>query len=294
MKSINFKKINFGKVDLDPRGVSLFMVVKNESLRLPYFIHYYRNQGVNQFFVIDNNSSDDTLELLCGYTNVHVFSTDDMFKNHWIWIEYLLGKYGLNRWCIVVDADELLSYPNSDKIKLDDLCILLREKKSRSLHCILLDMYSNMPINKTVYYSGQNPLDVAPWFDPMGHHKMRSRYYGGMRERVFGITPCLTKHPLFYFEKDLLLSMGTHEISEKPTDDIRGSLLHFKYMQDFYQRSVNGLESKQYWNDSLEYRAYVKILKMYPDLNLWCPDSFMLRNKEQLLDLGIESFLCSS
>jgi len=287
---MNLDKINFNKVDLDPRKIAMFMVVKNESLRLPYFIDYHRILGVNQFFIIDNNSSDKTIELLCEHEDTYVFSTADNYKEHWSWISQLLLDYGLGRWCLVMDADELLSYPNCDVIKLNDLCKILNQKKSRSLHCILLDMYSNIPISEVNYKPGQNPLEVASWFDPNSHHKIRSRYYGGMRERVFGITPCLTKYPLFYFDRDLHISRGTHEISEKPTEDIRGSLLHFKYMQDFYEKVIDGSKNEQYWNDSIEYKAYAKILEIYPHLNLWCQDSSKLSNKKKLLDLDIERF----
>jgi hypothetical protein len=154
-----------------------------------------------------------------------------------------------------------------------------------------LDTYSNIPISEVNYKSGQNPLKVARWFDPNSHYKIRSRYYGGMRERVFGITPCLTKYPLFYFDKDLRIGRGTHEISEKPTEDIQGTLLHFKYMQDFYKKVIEGSKNEQYWNNSIEYKAYAKILEMRPHLNLWCRNSLELSDKKRLLDLGIERFV---
>ncbi|MBU4481877.1 glycosyltransferase family 2 protein, partial [Candidatus Parcubacteria bacterium] len=196
--------------------------------------------------------------------------------------------YGINRWCLILDADELLFYPHCDLIKLQDLCGFFDAEKSVAMHSILLDMYSNIPIDQVEYKSNQNPLKIVSWFDPDTHYKMKSRYYGGMRERVFGVVPCITKYPLFYFDKNFRVSRGMHEISEKPTQSIRGVLLHFKYMQDFHKRATEGARNGQYWNNSFEYKAYAKILKKNKHLNLWHQKSVKFLDNKQLIKLGIE------
>ena len=276
------------EINLNLQRIFGFMIVKNESLRLPYILDYYRGLEIDQFIIIDNGSSDGTLEILNNQEDVSVFSTTDEYGEHWPLIQRLLSLYGLNRWCLVLDADEMLFYPHCDIIKLHDLCKFLDDEGGMALHCILLDTYSKGSIKDVRYKSGENPLKVAPWFDSETHHKMRSRYYGGMRERVFGITPCITKYPLFRFNKDIQVSRGMHEISIKPTQGIRGALLHFKYMQDFYSRAIEGSKNGQYWNNSFEYKAYAEVLGKDEHLNLWYPKSVKFSNNEQLIKLGIE------
>ena len=41
-----------------PGDILLVMVVRNEALRLPYFLDYYRRLGVAQFLVVDNDSTE--------------------------------------------------------------------------------------------------------------------------------------------------------------------------------------------------------------------------------------------
>ena len=39
--------------------VLLFTTIKDEYIRLPYFLEYYRNLGVGHFLFVDNGSSDE-------------------------------------------------------------------------------------------------------------------------------------------------------------------------------------------------------------------------------------------
>lgn len=284
---MNLKRIDSKKIELYPENIVGFMVVKNESLRLPYFLDYYDNLGIDKFFVIDNGSIDDTVDILLSNKKVYVFSTTDKFQEHWFWIEHLLKNYGLNKWCLVIDADELFIYPHSEVIKINNLCRFLDEEGSKAFHGMLLDMYANDCLKNVEYKRGQDPLKVAPWFDINTHHKIRSRYYGGMRERIFGITPCITKYPLVRIENENFPSQGMHHTSIRPISSVQGALLHFKYFHDFYDKVSDGVKNEQHWNNSLEYKAYLKILEHYPDINLWYSGSGKLLKFDQLLETGI-------
>ncbi len=284
---MNLKRIDTRKIKLYSNDVIGFMIVKNESLRLPYVLDYYNNLGIERFFVIDNGSTDETIDILLSNEKIHVFSTTDKFQEHWSWMEYLLKTFGLNKWCLVADADELFVYPHHEIVKINNLCQFLDKEGSKAFHSILLDMYSNDFLKNVEYKRGQDPLSVAPWFDINTHHKIRSRYYSGMRERIFGITPCITKYPLVRIENGSFPSRGMHHTSIRPISSVRGVLLHFKYFQDFYNKVFNGVKNEQYWNNSLEYKAYYKILEYYPNINLWYPESVKLLKYKQLLEIGI-------
>lgn len=43
-------------------GILLFSTLRNERVRLPYFLRYYRDLGVNHFLIVDNDSEDGSHE----------------------------------------------------------------------------------------------------------------------------------------------------------------------------------------------------------------------------------------
>lgn len=44
--------------------VLLVSTLRNERIRLPYFLKYYRDMGVSHFLIIDNGSDDGSREYL--------------------------------------------------------------------------------------------------------------------------------------------------------------------------------------------------------------------------------------
>src|SRR5262249_47188260 len=94
--------------------IRAFMTVRNEILRLPRTFDHYRNIGVARFLVVDNGSTDGSREFLLDQPDCHVFVTHNSYAEAGCgveWLHSLLDEYGMNRWCLVVDADEWFIYP---------------------------------------------------------------------------------------------------------------------------------------------------------------------------------------
>lgn len=102
---LRIHKIDSSPVPDEPSEIRLFMVVRNESLRLPYLFEYYFARGVDRAFVLDNGSTDDTVSFLLSRKNTHVFQTGESYNHHGTWIDFLLHSYGVDNWCVVVDAE---------------------------------------------------------------------------------------------------------------------------------------------------------------------------------------------
>ncbi len=176
------------------REVRVFAKVRDEALRLPYFLRYYRALGAARFVVVDNDSSDGTVALLRAQPDVHLFHAAGSFgaaKGGQEWLDALLDDYGEGHWCLTVDADELLAYPDCEHTDLPALCTGLEREGAEGLSAMLLDMYGGTAESPD-YAAGEPFLAACPWFDPGPYWRAgpspdcpNYEIYGGVRQRVF-------------------------------------------------------------------------------------------------------------
>ncbi|MDP2083648.1 MAG: glycosyltransferase family 2 protein, partial [Gemmobacter sp.] len=54
--------------------ILLCCCLRNERVRLPFFVEYYRKLGINHFLFIDNGSDDGSREWLAEQADVSVWS----------------------------------------------------------------------------------------------------------------------------------------------------------------------------------------------------------------------------
>jgi hypothetical protein len=219
LSNVDGKIIEIGKDE-----ILLIAILRNESLRISYFLEYYKSLGVDKFFFVDNNSNDMSREIILKEPKAHLFFTEESYINHWFWMEYMLEMYGKGHWCIVVDIDELFAYPNYETIKLPSLINFLENSNYEAIRCFLLNMYSYNEIVE----NWKSPLEILNYFDKDYHEtdftfqnkKTHLPYIfkifeGGMRERVFGKTNpphILSKVPFFKYTSKSYLSQGMHAI----------------------------------------------------------------------------------
>lgn len=290
------KRLDSKPIPKNKSEIRLFLIVRNESLRLPYFFEYYKKLGVDRFFVVNNNSTDKTQDFLLKQNNTHIFFTKEVFKRQAERFDYLIHKYGLGHWCVVVDADEFLRYPHSEKLDIKKLCSYLDEQNFNSLHCLLLDMYANKPLDKVKYNKGQNPIFITPFFDVDSHSITRKynegsidfMFVGGLRNRVFNIDAIwLSKYPLIKVHKKLYLHWGTHIIENSHIANIIGTSLHFKYFNDFIPRVSEETIRKEHWNNAKQYQIYNSKTANNPSINFYNSKSTAFKNNNQLIKLRL-------
>ena len=124
---------------------------------MPWILQYYRSLGVKRFFFIDNKSTDGTIEYLLRQNDCHIFSTDgpmSQANSGAAWQQVILDHYGENHWWLVLDADEMFTYPYAETIRLPDFCRYLESVGARGVSAFMLDMYSKGPVADAVYQSG--------------------------------------------------------------------------------------------------------------------------------------------
>lgn len=287
-----------------------FVAMRNERIRLPYFLDYYRKLGVRHFLIVDNDSDDGTAQYLQTQTDVSLWGTDVSYKRARFgmdWIGWLLMRHGHGHWCLTVDPDEFLIYPHCDSRPLQALTGWLDNSGRSSFPAMLLDMYPRGAIEDEPYAEGQNPFSIARWFDPANYSISKNPYFGnlwiqgGPRTRTFFAQrplhgPALNKTPLVKWHWRYVYVSSTHLLLPRHLNQVydenggemaSGSLLHAKFLSTFAKKSAEELDRKQHYANSQEYRAYHSGLQS--GIRLWCSESREYRDWRQLEDLGLIS-----
>lgn len=294
------RKIDDKPIPDAPDEIRVFAMLRNESLRLPYFLKYYKGLGVDRFLFIDNGSTDDSMDIILNDDQSHLFFTGETFKHYGNWNEILFNKYGVGNWCVAVDLDEFITYPHIESLDLKKLCNALDEKEYDALPCFLLDMYSDEPFIENKYISGDDPVKVCQYFDKdyntenrtlFNPKKLRKyiaeRISGNMRKRVFMIDENLSKVPLVKYSKNMYLADGRHYIDGANKADIRGALLHMKYLQDFNERVVSEVKRGVHADGAISYQYYAEKVKNDNTLTAFFGGSNRYQGSHSLLECGI-------
>jgi hypothetical protein len=295
---------------LRKQPILLFSTMRNERIRLPYFLDYYRKLGVDHFLIVDNASDDGTRDYLIEQPDVSLWSTSAGYKQSRFgmdWMMHLLRRYGSGNWCLTVDVDEFLVYPFCETRPLRALTDWLDSAGTRTFSSMLLDMYPKGAMHEQPYREGQNPFEIAQYFDSGDYTIRRNWPYlnlwiqGGPRARLFFAdqpkqAPAMNKIPLVKWDRSFAYVSSTHMMlprglnltyedqgGEKPS----GCLLHAKFLDTFTAKAEEELKRGQHYAESHEYRAYREGISRERDL--WCNWSEKYINWRQLEILGLMS-----
>lgn len=260
----------------------ILLIIKNERGRIPFFLEYYRNLGIQHFLIIDNCSTDGTQDILMNEEDVSIFEARGGYKRARFgidWANYIAAKYCANKWILHVDADEFLVFENCNERKIADLTEDLSKECQSSMQCVMVDMYSADLPSENLYRPGQDPLSICNMFDATGYQVVydsisRTNWIkGGVRNRLFfekiWDSPALNKTPLVYWKRHYAFAKSAHELwppklnaggnTNSPSQ--YGVLLHFKFLNDFDTKLLGESTNQQHTSEYIHYlsgadRAY--------------------------------------
>lgn len=291
-------------------AVLLFACLRNERTRLPYFLRYYRELGVDHFLMVDNASDDGSREYLAEQADVSLWATGASYHARRFgmdWIMTLLRRHGRGRWCLVVDVDEFLIYPFCETRPLRALTDWLDSGEIRAFSAMLLDMYPRGPLHTHPCREGQNPFEIARWFDSGNYTINRDGAFGnlwiqgGPRTRSFfagnpKTAPALNKIPLVKWHRSYAYVSSTHMLLPRGLNLVfdawhgekaSGCLLHAKFLDTFAAKAQEEMQRGQHYSGSREYRAYLSGPEGRADF--WNERSEQYINWRQLEILGLIS-----
>ncbi|MEL6209080.1 MAG: glycosyltransferase family 2 protein, partial [Pseudomonadota bacterium] len=236
---------------LGPRDIVLVVCLRNERMRLPAFAEHYRRIGVRHFMLIDNDSEDDLMSWASAQSDVSVWHTSASYRGSnfgMLWCNALLRRYGVGRWCVVVDPDEFLVYPYMETRDLAALTRFLDDDGRPCMHTVMLDAYSDLPLGETVLHEGENPFELCPYFDGDGYLQRQGWGHGnwirgGPRLRVHfrdapQNAPSLNKISLIKWQKHFHYHSSMHDAHpwflnrahREGEVSTTGCLFHFKFV----------------------------------------------------------------
>lgn len=283
----------------------LLSVVRNEILRLPYWLNFYRSKGVEQFFIVDNGSTDGTTQFLLSQTDVYTYYTRDRFSaspgSGLVWKHELLDHYCDKRWVLAVDADELLIWPNCEEERIPEFIQKITRAGATALFTLMIDMYSEKGFGEIGYEPGLPFLDFFPYFDPGPFSAAPARLFpyreifGGVRARLFKEmnvnhhSPTVSKIPLLYWQKGQRFRHSQHFLEhDMRLAPVRGALLHFKMLDDLPEKCANDSIRDEYYAGGREYRALETAIQNAPKKSFYDPRvSIRYTDSNQLVQLGI-------
>lgn len=301
-------KVSDRTAQIPSEGVLVFLVLRNEITRLPYFLDYYRRLGAVHFLAVDNGSDDGSAGLLAAQPDVSLWHADGSYRDTRFgldWLGWLLIRYGHGRWCLTVDADELLVYSGIEDHGLGALTQRLEQDGRDGFGALMLDLYPKGPLGAQSYAPGQNPCEVLQWFDAGPYRSVRQQQMGnlwvqgGARERVFfpqepERSPTLNKIPLVRWNRRYAYINSTHSLLPRRLNALydgpgctapSGVLLHTKFLPDIVSKSATEKQRRQHFHTPQQFDGYYDRITDAP--NMWHQGSVRLRGAGQLAELGL-------
>ena len=278
----------------------LISVIKNEFSRLHDFFRHYRTGGIERFVIIDNGSTDGSLEYAIAQPDADVYQSAEPFD--WMlkqrWINKAISIFGLHRWYVYVDADEHAVFDGFGTKTFRDLAIFNEGKGVKRVRGFLVDMYADGPLVNANYPVHGHLADSFPYFDSSGYLEEKCKELvsvkGGPRKRVFGaeevaFDPEMTKYPLFCPEKGEGM-VNPHYLWPLDGNFSSGrmiAILHYKFLPGILEKIKSAVLEKNYWDDSFEYKCYLQLLERNPSISLFGEISRMYRGPKDLIECGL-------
>lgn len=270
----NITDICSGNVDKSS-DLILISIFKNIEVFAEKWLSHYSEIGVKNFVLIDNNSSDKSIDIIKKCVdkykiNIDILSMKSNFNCFKVCgvRQAVMEKYGKDKWYLIVDSDELFVF-SDERRDISEYVKNLNKSGVSSVKAMMVDVYSKKPIFSDC------DLSEFCYFDHCGYKKQSGKYYGerffgGARSRVFGLKSSIQKIPLIYYTgKEGVVN--DHFIYPVEINDVRVSsiLLHYKFLPNTISDYRDMANSGIHWNDSKEYKRYVEAFSSNQEMSLY-------------------------
>jgi len=286
-------------------------VVKNGEFFLPEFISHHMNLGFAHIFLLDNGSTDRTLDIARSHSCVTVYqSLLPVDKYQGALKRHLATVAAPNGWCLDVDIDEFFDYPLSSEVPLRKLLTYFDKSGFTAMVTQMLDMFSEVPLSEMASSTERPPLTDYHYYDLSEMRReeyllsslvasfassneptnaLTALFYGGTRKYLYGLDCLLTKHSLFRTSRGLRLFDHVHFVANARLANVSGLLRHYKFAGDVI--SLAEQNRAAFRATGAGYQDMIDAIRSKPKLRLVRETSKSLSEPAELLE---SSFLFAS
>jgi glycosyltransferase involved in cell wall biosynthesis len=290
------------EVTYAPDELVVVCLVRDGRPYLKSFIEHYFSLGVKHIVFLDNGSTDGTVTVAQSYENVTILQTELSFKGHLGFMkQYLVTRFGRDRWILCVDIDELFDYPYSDVVGLSPFLRYLTEKSYTAVVAQMLDMFPDKPLSGRASEWDEPLKELHRFYDisDIGRQSYYSRdksarntvaseeieiYRDGIRKTIFENGALLTKHPLMFIDEDRRPVARANWVGGAHVADITCVLFHYMFAGDFYDRAVRVVKEETLSKASRNYKMFLKTLEQNPELRIKRETAQELESVNDLVD----------
>jgi len=247
-----------GRVTLQPDQAGLVVLAKDAEWFLPAFLTHHLALGVAHVVVVDNGSTDRTVEIARGHDRVTVLSNPLPAKRHEVRLRAMAAqRVYRGGWTMFADADEMAEVPGG-------LTPMLRYAGAQGFTAVvgqMLDLcipgdqavVAGLTCRQAVAACSTYTLEGLtrhPYHDTAGigfHWFLRDNICadpgvrllsGGLRRMVFGEDPFLSKHTLVRNVPGVQPMTHPHCASGVRVADVTLCLRHYKLAGDWRARDA--------------------------------------------------------
>lgn len=312
LRHIHGPKQRFAPAD----AIVLIALVRDGAYYLDAFFDHYKSLGIRHFVFFDNGSGDGTIARIKQEKGTAILQSRlpwGRFEN--LFRSYTARRYGTDRWCLIVDMDEIFDFEGRQQIGLQGLTGYLASKGHTAMMAQMLEMFPPAPLSGVADMPYPEVLRSFDGYDlsavsahdyhapdtGLSYFLNQNRpgpdetpqppqvLFGGIRAAVFGENCCLSKHPLVFVTAGVVAGIHPHAATGVDVAPMTAVLKHYKFANDPLRRDRQSVQSEAIAHG--EDKMRLAVMENAPDLSLWSDTARHGPDIETLQQLG---FLTSS
>lgn len=283
-------------------------LVKDAAYFISRFIDHHLELGARHILLIDNGSTDATVDIARMFDRVTIIRNTAPALVHETHLRNEISRrVAQGGWVLFADADELIELPIAGERRLEKLTGYCNRLGYTAVVGQMLDRFSeddysrlrHLDYDEAISAMDLYSLNKVKSIDYSDHSEIAFRYFleknvcddpgvqfkqGGVRQELFNESPFLSKHPLVRNRAGIGLMTHPHCASGVAVADVTLLIHHYKLAGDWVQRDRKSVHERVWAHG--EDRKRLATIGRSDDFRLTPAKSRKWVNVGKLLDEG--------